>query len=939
MDLIKIRKASEHNLKSIDVDIPKNKLVVITGPSGSGKSTLAFDTLYVEGQRRYIESLSSYARQFLGQFQPPKVESISGLSPAIAIDQKTTSKNPRSTVGTVTEIYDYFRILFARVGKIICPVTGKELKKYSAHDICKDLLELPKGSKLTILSPVVDKYLENIDLFRRRFLPLGFSRVRLNGEIIALDEEIQFKKNSSLEIVIDRVVVDSDKRKRLIDSIEQALSLNKSEVIVISSLSEVETIHVFPTTIILPDDAKDFPALEPQLFSFNSPVGACPECKGIGETKVIDLDKIISDPNLSINEGGIRPLKTGSYFYKMVDLVAKTEGFSLDTPIKKYSKKIWALLFYGTDTRYHFKFTSQNSRFEFIKEFEGIISWLQRKYDNSASDSVRKALEVYFSISTCPSCSGKRLNRYSLAVKIRDQDIFDLCNLDIESLITWMTKSSWTKNEKIIAEKLLLEINSRLSFLKEVGLSYLTLNRASATISGGEAQRIRLATQIGSALSGVIYVLDEPSIGLHQSDNKKLIKTLKTLRDLNNSVIVVEHDEEMINEADYLIDLGPGAGIHGGEIMATCTPDNLNQFPNSPTAKFLIGSEKIEVPKTRRTPTSFLKIIDANCFNIKNQTFEIPLGVFVTISGVSGSGKSTLLHKILSPAIREKLVRSSMNTFKPKFKAITGLEKIDSMIELDQSPIGRTPHSNPATYSGCFDEIRKLFALTNEAKVRGYKQGRFSFNIAGGRCEDCEGNGSKKIEMHFLADVYITCQSCHGSRYNEDTLSVFFKGKNISDILNMTVDEALIFFNNHPKLARILNTMQKVGLGYLALGQSATTLSGGEAQRLKLSKELAKRTRGHCLYILDEPTTGLHISDVKLLISALNELVNQGNTVVAIEHNLDIIKSSDYILELGPTGGDKGGKLVAFGVPELLAKSSAPTAPFLKHALSSANKR
>ena len=929
-----ISKAAEHNLKNVSIAIPKNTLTVITGPSGSGKSSLAFDTIYVEGQRRYIESLSSYARQFLGQYQPPNVESITGLSPAIAIDQKSSNKNPRSTVGTTTEIYDYMRVLFARIGTLYDPETGLEVRKFTPTQITRELMKLPEKTKLQLVGPVPNcdkiKFVDNLS----KFLAMGFSRGRLNGEFVTLEEGMKAPKGKyQLEIIVDRIVMKADIEKRLTDSVEYALKIGEGNLLILVDENKSLTFSEHNKSA---DGNRVFPELEPQLFSFNSPVGACESCKGLGETKTFDIDLMIFDENLPLLEGAITPLsKRNSFLYKMVETIAYEEGVNIDGPFKKLPKKFKDILFNGSDTVYTYSFTSENSHFEFSKAFPGLSAWLEKKFLESASEKVRVDLEKFMNIKTCPSCKGLRLNKVALSTKIGDKNIMDLCTLSIDNAYSYLSAIKLSGEKKTIAEKLLKEIILRLKFLIDVGLNYLSLNRAAMTLSGGEAQRIRLATQIGSALSGVLYVLDEPSIGLHQRDNDRLIKTLKHLRDLGNTVLVVEHDEDTMRSCDYLIDMGPGAGIHGGKITSHGTMEQILKDKNSLTAQFLNGTNSIKIPETRKKATKYLTLSGANEHNINNLSVKFPLGGVICITGVSGSGKSTLIHKILVPAIKTHLLAAHKSLYqKANYNALVGVEELKTIIELDQSPIGRTPHSNPATYTALFDSIRDIFASTNESQIRGYKIGRFSFNVKGGRCEDCEGNGVKKIEMHFLPDVYITCSECKGTRYNAETLSVLYKGKNISEILDLTIEEAAEFFKNHTKISRVLNTLNSVGLGYMKLGQPATTLSGGEAQRLKLSRELSKRTKGHCLYVLDEPTTGLHFQDIKVLLNALSQLVDQGNTLLIIEHNLDVIKTADWIIDLGPEGGSGGGKIMAQGTPEEVAKiAGSHTGKYLKKVL------
>jgi excinuclease ABC subunit A len=932
---IEVYKAKVHNLKDVSVKIPKNTITVITGPSGSGKSSLAFDTIYVEGQRRYIESLSSYARQFLGQYQPPEVESISGLSPAIAIDQKTSSRNPRSTVGTITEIYDYMRVLFARAGTLYDPDSGKEITRYTASQVVKKLSSLSHKTKIHIMAPVLQGKKGDLKSEITKFLSMGFVRANLDGEIIELDEDLKIAKTKKhdFDVVIDRVLIKEGIEKRLNDSVEHALKLGNGIVKIMIGDSEIES---FSERNISPSTGEVFPDLEPRLFSFNSPIGACPDCNGLGQMKDFDVNLMITDDNISILDGAIKPLsKKNSFLYKMILSIAEKEGADLSKPLKSLPKKFTNVLYNGSDKVYKYKFSSDNSYYEFSKAFPGLSKWLEKKYKESGSDKVRKDLEEYMNIKTCSSCNGQRLNKVALSTKVGDKNIMELSNYDILSAYKYFKSIKLKGEKKLIAEKLLKEIQNRLKFLIDVGLDYLTINRGAATLSGGESQRIRLATQIGSALSGVLYVLDEPSIGLHQRDNDRLIETLKSLRDLGNTVLVVEHDEDTMREADYIIDMGPGAGIHGGEIVAEGNISKLLKNKKSLTAGYLNGSSVIDVPVERKVPTDFLKLKKATHNNLDKVSVDIPLGGLCCITGVSGSGKSTLIHEVLVPSIKSNIAKANKNLYRrSNYHSITGFDKLKSIIELDQSPIGRTPNSNPATYTGLFDEIRALYAKTTESQIRGYKQGRFSFNVKGGRCEECEGNGVKKIEMHFLPDVYITCSECHGSRYNNETLSILYKGKNIADVLQMSIEEAKDFFEHHKKMNRILTTLNSVGLGYMKLGQPATTLSGGEAQRLKLSKELAKMTKGHCLYVLDEPTTGLHFQDIQLLLTAVHSLVDQGNSVIIIEHNLDVIKTADYIIDLGPEGGTKGGQIVAQGTPEEVAKvKGSYTGKYLKRYL------
>jgi len=923
IDHINISKARVHNLKEVSVKIPKKTLTVITGPSGSGKSSLAFDTIYVEGQRRYIESLSSYARQFLGQYQPPDVESITGLSPSIAIDQKSTSNNPRSTVGTITEIYDYMRVLWARVGSLFDPVSGEEIKKYTPQQIVREICKNPEKTKVQILSPLSGDIKKEII----KLQGLGFARVFINGKVMELEEAKKLKKASPASVVIDRVLMKKGIENRLTDSIELALKMSSG----IAQALINDELKVFSENN-MSSDGTLYPDLEPRLFSFNSPIGACSSCNGLGQSNRFDKSLMILDKEKSIMTGAIGPLaKKNNFLYRMVQGVAKAEKVDLTKPYSDLPANFQNILFGGAKKVYKYEFSGENSSFEFNKEFPGIIKWLEKKYLETTSELKRAELEKYMTSKTCPLCDGHRLNKTALSTLIKNKNIVEITQLSIDDCAQFFQSVKFKGQKGIIAEKVLKEINSRLKFLKDVGLNYLNLNRAAMTLSGGEAQRIRLATQIGSALSGVLYVLDEPSIGLHQRDNQKLIETMKNLRDLGNTVIVVEHDEETMREADYIIDMGPGAGVHGGEVVYEGTGQKIASSRKSITAKYISKKITIDIPE-RRTLEEGLLISGARENNLKDIDVSIPLGGLICVSGVSGSGKSSLIHEVLVPALKSNLRKSYQAGYdRDNYKTIKGLDKIDSVIELDQSPIGRTPKSNPATYTSVFDSIRKLYSNLPESKVRGYKQGRFSFNVKGGRCEECEGNGVKKIEMHFLPDVYITCTECLGKRYNKDTLSILFKGLSISDVLELTIEEAIDVFKNQKKIHHILSTLNSVGLGYMSLGQSATTLSGGEAQRLKLARELAKMTRGHCLYILDEPTTGLHFQDIKVLLSAINDLIEQGNTVVVIEHNLDVIKMADHIIDLGPEGGDKGGQVIGTGTPEEICKiKKSHTAKYLR---------
>ena len=926
-----ITKANVHNLKGVSTKIPKNTLTVITGPSGSGKSSLAFNTIYVEGQRRYIESLSSYARQFLGQYQPPDVESIEGLSPSIAIDQKSTSKNPRSTVGTITEIFDYLRILYARVGTLYCPETGEEVKSYTPHQIVKALMEYPLKTKIQILAPLTNHKTDMVNM-----LEVGLTKFRINKKIHIFEElPKSFKENDQLEAVIDRLLIKEGVEKRLADSIEYALKWGKGNLTAL--IGEKATECFFSQHNKAPSSNEIYPELEPRLFSFNSPLGACSLCKGIGESKIFDKNILVNDPELPLLDGAIGPIAGNRYLRQMVESMAEAENVDVNRPYKKISKRFINILFNGSRKKYHVVFESEYSSWSVHKRFPGITKWLEEKYHSSTSERVRKQLEQWMRIRICPACSGNRLNNVALSTLINKKSIMEVTSTSIEETLKFINGLKFEGEKKIISEKVLIEIKKRIQFLIDVGLGYLTLNRPALSLSGGESQRIRLATQIGSALSGVLYVLDEPSIGLHQRDNSKLINTLKSLRDIGNTVLVVEHDEEMIRESDYIIDIGPGAGAKGGEIVLEGkTKAFVKKTGQSITAQYLSGKKSIPVPPQRRNFTEKITLKGAIHNNLKNIDVDIPLGVFVALTGVSGSGKSTLMHEIFVPACCHELAPHFYDNveIKDRYQTIHGVEHIDSIIELDQSPIGRTPKSNPATYTKVFDEIRTLYSRTPEARARGYAPGRFSFNVKGGRCEECEGNGVKSIEMHFLPDVHVTCQECQGKRYNQETLSILYKGNNIHDILNLSVLEAKEFFKNHKKINRILSTLESVGLGYIKLGQAATTLSGGEAQRLKLSRELAKSTKGHCLYVLDEPTTGLHFEDIKVLLNSLEKLILQGHTVLVIEHNLDVIKFADYIIDLGPEGGNGGGNIVACGTPEKVAKvKHSYTGQYLKKVL------
>jgi len=938
VEYIKIKGARENNLKNIDVDIPRDKLVVITGLSGSGKSSLAFDTIYAEGQRRYVESLSAYARQFLGLMEKPNVEYIEGLSPAISIDQKTTSKNPRSTVGTITEIYDYLRLLYARIGLPHCPNCGKPITKMSVDQITDNVMSLPMGSKIQVLAPVIrGKKGEHVKVFEDA-RKNGFVRVRVDGNMHDLAEDITLdkQKKHSIEVVVDRLVIKEGIEKRVAESIETASNIANN--LVVFNVNENEDI-LFSQNYACPDCGISIEEIEPRQFSFNSPFGACPRCAGLGTLLEIDPKLVIPDPSKSLNDGAIKCVGWNSanednYSTIYLKALAHHYDFSMDTPFSELSDKVKNIILYGTNgERFSVKYEKTYGSGDFLSTFEGIINSLMRRYKETNSQSMKEYYEGLMSNTVCPVCEGKRLKRESLAVTVGNKNIYELTNLSVLQMKNFFNKLKMTKKEETISYQILKEIRARLNFLVNVGLDYLTLGRASATLSGGEAQRIRLATQIGSGLTGVLYILDEPSIGLHQKDNEKLIDTLKNLRDLGNTLIVVEHDEDTMYAADEIIDIGPGAGVHGGQVIAQGSVEDIKKNENSITGAYLSGRKKIEVPITRRKGNgNVIKIIGASENNLKNINVEFKQGVFTCVTGVSGSGKSSLVNEILYKSLANKLNRA--NLVPGKHKSIKGYETLDKVINIDQSPIGRTPRSNPATYTGVFDQIRKLFAETNEAKIRGYNQGRFSFNIKGGRCESCSGDGIIKIEMHFLPDVYVPCEVCKGKRYNRETLEVRYKGKNISEVLNMTVEEALEFFKNIPSIKNKIQTLFDVGLGYIKLGQPSTTLSGGEAQRIKLATELSKRSTGKTLYILDEPTTGLHTEDVSKLVNILDRLADTGNTIVVIEHNLDVIKCADYIIDLGPLGGEKGGTIVAFGTPETVAKiEESATGEYLKRIL------
>ncbi|WP_352418689.1 excinuclease ABC subunit UvrA [Proteiniborus sp.] len=936
-DKIIIRGAKEHNLKNISIELPRNKFIVLTGLSGSGKSSLAFDTIYAEGQRRYVESLSAYARQFLGQMEKPNVEYIEGLSPAISIDQKTTSKNPRSTVGTVTEIYDYLRLLYARVGTPHCYKCGKEITSQSIDQMVDQILSLEERTKIQLLAPIVrgrkgehQKALEGI---RKE----GFVRVRIDGEMMELSDDIKLEKTKkhTIEVIVDRIVVKEGIEQRLTDSLETALKL--SDGLVIVDVMEKEEL-LFSQKLSCPDCGIGIEELSPRMFSFNSPFGMCPTCNGLGSHMKIDPELVIPNKNISINQGAIAPYANSAddtYYTKMFRAIAEYHKFDLDAPIGEAPKELIDEILYGTGEReVDFEFDSRFGGWKTYKApFEGVVPNFERRYGETNSDYMKDKIEEFMSIIPCPDCGGNRLKPEVLAVTVGGLNISEFTNMSVRQAIGFVNELKLTEMQEKIAHQILKEIKERLNFLVDVGLDYLTLSRNAGTLSGGEAQRIRLATQIGSSLVGVLYVLDEPSIGLHQRDNDKLLKALRNLTDLGNTLIVVEHDEDTMYCADHIVDIGPGAGVHGGYIVAEGTLDDIKNCEDSITGQYLSGKKKIEIPKKRRKPNGkWIEIKGAAENNLKNIDVKIPLGVFTSITGVSGSGKSTLINEILYKSLAQELYRSKD---KPgKHKKILGIEHIDKIIEIDQSPIGRTPRSNPATYTGVFDQIRDLFAMTPEAKARGYSKGRFSFNVKGGRCEACKGDGILKIEMHFLPDVYVPCEVCKGKRYNRETLQVKYKGKTISDILDMTVEGALEFFDSIPSIKRKVETMHEVGLGYIKLGQPSTQLSGGEAQRVKLATELSKRSTGKTLYILDEPTTGLHTADIHKLVKVLNKLVDLGNAVVVIEHNLDVIKTSDYIIDLGPEGGDKGGTIIAQGTPEEICRvKESYTGQFLKKVL------
>ncbi len=924
-EYIRVRGASEHNLKNIDVDIPRNELVVLTGMSGSGKSSLAFDTIYAEGQRRYMESLSSYARQFLGQMEKPNVEKIEGLSPAISIDQKSTNRNPRSTVGTVTEIYDYFRLLYARIGIPHCPKCGREIAKQSVDQMVDQVMTLGEGTRIQLLAPVVRGRKGTHEKVLERARRSGYVRVRIDGNLYELTEEIKLEKNikHNIEIVIDRLVVKEGIERRLTDSVENALGL--AEGLLIVDVIDGESL-TFSQSFSCPDCGISVSEVEPRSFSFNNPFGACPECLGLGYKMEFDLDLMIPDRRLSIREGAIAVTgwqscaDKSSFTNAVLQALCREYDFDLETPFEDYPERVQNVLIHGTDGKeVEVHYVGQRGRGVYPVAFEGLIHNVERRYKETFSETMKQEYESFMRITPCRECKGMRLKKESLAVTVSDKNIYELTSMPVCDLHAFLGEMQLTGQQQLIGAQILKEIRARVQFLVDVGLDYLTLTRGTASLSGGEAQRIRLATQIGSGLVGVCYILDEPSIGLHQRDNDKLLNTLKSLRDLGNTLIVVEHDEDTMLAADYVVDIGPGAGSHGGEVVACGTAEEIMKVPESVTGQYLSGALRIPVPEVRRKPTGWLKVVGAQENNLKNINVEFPLGVMTCVTGVSGSGKSSLVNEILYKRLARDLNRA--RCIPGKHKEIVGLEQLDKVIAIDQSPIGRTPRSNPATYTGVFDQIRDLFASTADAKARGYGKGRFSFNVKGGRCEACGGDGIIKIEMHFLPDVYVPCEVCGGKRYNRETLEVKYKGKSIYDVLDMTVEEAVPFFENLPSIRRKIETLYDVGLSYVKLGQPSTTLSGGEAQRIKLATELSKRSTGKTIYILDEPTTGLHFADVHKLVEILHRLADGGNTVVVIEHNLDVIKTVDYIIDIGPEGGDRGGTVIAEGTPEEIVKN------------------
>ncbi|MCD7806558.1 MAG: excinuclease ABC subunit UvrA [Lachnospiraceae bacterium] len=941
-EYIKIRGANEHNLKNIDVDIPRNELVVLTGLSGSGKSSLAFDTIYAEGQRRYMESLSSYARMFLGQMEKPNVESIEGLSPAISIDQKSTNRNPRSTVGTVTEIYDYFRLLYARIGTPHCPNCGRTISRQTVDQMVDQVMALPQGTRLQLLAPIVrgrkGMHEKVLDRARRS----GYVRVRIDGNLYELSEEISLEKNikHNIEVIVDRLIVREGIQSRLSDSIENALSLSGGLLLIDVIGGETITCS---QSFSCPECGTSVSEIEPRSFSFNNPFGACPECAGLGYKMEFDVDLMIPDRSLSIHQGAIQAMgwqsssQPGSFTYATLTALAKEFQFSLDTPFEELSEEVQQVLIYGTDRKVDVYYEGQRGKGVYPIAFEGLIKNEERRYRETSSDVMKAEYETFMRITPCKACKGMRLKKESLAVTVGEKNIYEMTALSVKDLFDFLQVLKLTKQQLLIGDQILREIKNRVGFLKEVGLEYLSLARATGTLSGGEAQRIRLATQIGSGLVGVCYILDEPSIGLHQRDNNKLLGALCNLRDLGNTLIVVEHDEDTMWAADHIVDIGPGAGEHGGQVVAEGTAQEICENPNSITGQYLSGRLAIPVPERRRSPQGWLHIKGAAENNLKNINVDIPLGVFTCVTGVSGSGKSSLINEVLYKVLARKLNRA--RTIPGKYKSIQGMEQLDKVIAIDQSPIGRTPRSNPATYTGVFDQIRDLFAGTADAKARGYGKGRFSFNVKGGRCEACAGDGIIKIEMHFLPDVYVPCEVCGGRRYNRETLEVKYKGKSIYDVLEMTVEEAVTFFSAVPSIRRKIETLNDVGLSYIKLGQPSTTLSGGEAQRIKLAAELSRKSTGRTIYILDEPTTGLHFADVHKLTEILQRLADGGNTVVVIEHNLDVIKTADYIIDMGPEGGDGGGTVIAQGTPEQVTQNPASyTGVYIKKMLERAGR-
>ncbi len=941
-EYIKIRGANEHNLKSLDVDIPRNEFVVLTGLSGSGKSSLAFDTIYAEGQRRYMESLSSYARQFLGQMEKPNVEKIEGLSPAISIDQKSTNRNPRSTVGTVTEIYDYFRLLYARIGIPHCPKCGKEIKKQTVDQIVDQIMDMPEGTKIQLLAPVVrGRKGEHAKVFERARRS-GYVRVRVDGSLYELSEEIKLEKNNkhNIEIIVDRLVVKEGIERRLTDSIESVFALAEGQMVL--DVIGGEEIN-FSQNFACPDCGISISEIEPRSFSFNNPFGACPECFGLGYKMEFDIDLIIPDRSLSLNQGAITVMgwqsctDKGSFTNALLQALSDKYKFSLDTPFEELPEKIQDILIHGTTEKVNVHYTGQRGSGVYPIAFEGLLKNVERRYRETGSDTVKQEYESFMRITPCKECKGMRLKKESLAVTVCDKNIYEITSLSIAKLHEFIGGMKLTPQQELIGKQILKEIRARVGFLMEVGLEYLSLSRATGTLSGGEAQRIRLATQIGSGLVGVCYILDEPSIGLHQRDNDKLIAALKNLKDMGNTLIVVEHDEDTMFAADHIVDIGPGAGSHGGRVVAQGTAEEIMQVEESVTGQYLSGKLQIPVPKERKKPTGYLTVLGAEENNLKKIDVKFPLGVMTCVTGVSGSGKSSLVNEILYKHLARDLNRA--RCIPGKHKGIKGMEQLDKVIDIDQSPIGRTPRSNPATYTGVFDQIRDLFASTPDAKARGYGKGRFSFNVKGGRCEACSGDGIIKIEMHFLPDVYVPCEVCGGKRYNRETLEVKYKGKSIYDVLDMTVEEAVPFFENVPSIRRKIETLYDVGLSYVKLGQPSTTLSGGEAQRIKLATELSKRSTGKTIYILDEPTTGLHFADVHKLVDILRKLTESGNTVVVIEHNLDVIKTADYIIDIGPEGGEGGGTVIAEGTPEKVAENPVSyTGLYIKKMLEKADK-